>query len=85
MESTTSGEEVGGLLNVRQVLSFDLGQPLQFRPQTAYVLRVKRGRDQNPVKLPITPSIAEWMEFMFQAVDNTGMSARIFIGFSLHS
>lgn len=64
--------EVGGWLNVRQVLSFDLGHQLQYRPQTAYVLRVRRGREQNPVKLPTTPTISEWLEFMFRAVDNTG-------------
>lgn len=65
-------DEVGGWLNVRQVLSFDLGHQLQYRPQTAYVLRVRRGREQNPVKLPVTPTIAEWLEFMFKAVDITG-------------
>lgn len=64
--------DVSGWLNVRQVLSFDLGHQLQYRPQTAYVLRVRRGRDQNPVKLPVTPTIAEWLEFMFMAVDITG-------------
>lgn len=68
-------DEVGGWLNVRQVLSFDLGHQLQYRPQTAYVLRVRRGREQNPVKLLITPTIAEWLEFMFMAVDITGKSA----------
>lgn len=69
--------EVGGWLNVRQVLSFDLGHQLQYRPQTAYVLRVRRGREQNPVKLPTTPTIAEWLEFMFTAVDITGMRYKI--------
>ncbi|KAL5108967.1 hypothetical protein TcWFU_005461 [Taenia crassiceps] len=67
-------DEVGGWLNVRQVLSFDLGHQLQYRPQTAYVLRVRRGREQNPVKLPVTPTIAEWLEFMFTAVDITVLS-----------
>ncbi|VUZ47580.1 unnamed protein product [Hymenolepis diminuta] len=67
-------DEVGGWLNVRQVLSFDLGHQLQYRPQTAYVLRVRRGREQNPVKLLVTPTIAEWLEFMFMAVDITVLS-----------
>nr|CDS30018.1 Fragile site associated protein C terminal [Hymenolepis microstoma] len=67
-------DEVGGWLNVRQVLSLDLGHQLQYRPQTAYVLRVRRGREQNPVKLLVTPTIAEWLEFMFMAVDITVLS-----------
>ncbi|KAL7059929.1 hypothetical protein AAHC03_09966 [Spirometra sp. Aus1] len=69
-----SADEVGGWINIRQVLSFDLGQQPQYRPQTAYVLRVRRGREQNPVKLSITPTISEWMEFIFKAVDNTVIS-----------
>ncbi|KAM7535381.1 hypothetical protein Aperf_G00000099591 [Anoplocephala perfoliata] len=67
-------DEVGGWLNVRQVLSFDLGHQLQYRLQTAYVLRVRRGREQNPVKLLVTPTIAEWLEFMFMAADITVLS-----------
>nr|CDS20359.1 Fragile site associated protein C terminal [Echinococcus granulosus] len=67
-------DEVGGWLNVRQVLSFDLGHQLQYPPQTAYVLRVRRGREQNPVKLPVTLTIAEWLEFMFTGVDITVLS-----------
>uniref|UniRef100_A0A5K3F7E2 FSA_C domain-containing protein n=2 Tax=Mesocestoides corti TaxID=53468 RepID=A0A5K3F7E2_MESCO len=73
-EMPESIDAVGGWLNVRQVLSFDLGHQLQYRPQTAYVLRVRRGREQNPVKLPTTPTISEWLEFMFKAVDNTVLS-----------
>lgn len=78
-------DEVGGWLNVRQVLSFDLGHQLQYRPQTAYVLRVRRGREQNPVKLLVTPTVAEWLEFMFMAVDITGKQSFYLFRLSSHS
>ncbi|KAF5400218.1 hypothetical protein PHET_06742 [Paragonimus heterotremus] len=62
--------EFDGWINVRQVLSFDLGSQPEFRPQMAYVLRVRRGcqpSTRNPPKL----TIAEWMEFTFRGADNT--------------
>lgn len=63
--------EAEGWVNVRQVLSFDLGSHPHFQPQMAYVLRVRRGR-QPTTKNPPTLSIAEWMEFAFRGADNTG-------------
>ncbi|KAF7258814.1 hypothetical protein EG68_08554 [Paragonimus skrjabini miyazakii] len=59
-----------GWINVRQVLSFDLGSQPEFRPQMAYVLRVRRGNQPN-TRNPPTLTIAEWMEFTFRGADNT--------------
>ncbi|TPP67931.1 hypothetical protein FGIG_04519 [Fasciola gigantica] len=62
--------ELEGWVNVRQVLSFDLGSHPHFQPQMAYVLRVRRGR-QPTAKTPPTLSITEWLEFAFRGADNT--------------
>ncbi|CAH8435633.1 unnamed protein product [Heterobilharzia americana] len=62
--------EVDGWINVRQVLSFELGSPPEFQPQMAYVLRVRRGKPQNLKDLPIA-TIEEWLEFSFRGADNT--------------
>ncbi|KAF8561746.1 hypothetical protein P879_04078 [Paragonimus westermani] len=62
--------ESDGWINVRQVLSFDLGSQPEFRPQMAYVLRVRRGSQPN-TRNPPTLTIAEWMEFTFRGADNT--------------
>ncbi|VEL07518.1 unnamed protein product [Protopolystoma xenopodis] len=61
-------------LNIRQVLSFDLGQQPQYRRQMVYVLRVRRGREQSG-RLTVVPTIAEWMEFIFKAADDASVSA----------
>ncbi|CAH8298924.1 unnamed protein product [Schistosoma turkestanicum] len=62
--------EQDGWINVRQVLSFELGSPPEFQPQMAYVLRVRRGKSQNIRDLP-TATIEEWLEFCFRGADNT--------------
>ncbi|XP_018649033.1 hypothetical protein Smp_171790 [Schistosoma mansoni] len=72
------GSEQDGWINVRQVLSFELGSPPEFQPQMAYVLRVRRGKSQNLRDLPLA-TIEEWFEFCFRGADNT------VINFARHS
>ncbi|KAK4473737.1 hypothetical protein MN116_003079, partial [Schistosoma mekongi] len=62
--------EQDGWINVRQVLSFELGSPPEFQPQMAYVLRVRRGKSQNLRDLPMA-STEEWLEFCFRGADST--------------
>ncbi|TNN09652.1 hypothetical protein EWB00_006173, partial [Schistosoma japonicum] len=62
--------EQDGWINVRQVLSFELGSPPEFQPQMAYVLRVRRGKSQNLRDLPIATT-EEWLEFCFRGADST--------------
>lgn len=71
-EIIVDGSERDGWINVRQVLSFELGSPPEFQPQMAYVLRVRRGKSQNLRDLPLA-TIEEWFEFCFRGADNTGM------------
>lgn len=74
-EIIVDGSERDGWINVRQVLSFELGSPPEFQPQMAYVLRVRRGKSQNLRDLPLA-TIEEWFEFCFRGADNTGMYMR---------
>ncbi|CAL8082184.1 unnamed protein product [Calicophoron daubneyi] len=69
-EEDLNSSEADGWVNVRQVLSFDLGSHPEFQPQMAYVLRVRRGR-QPTMRNPPVLTIAEWMEFSFRGADNT--------------
>ncbi|CAH8450206.1 unnamed protein product [Schistosoma rodhaini] len=69
-EIIADGSEQDGWINVRQVLSFELGSPPEFQPQMAYVLRVRRGKSQNLRDLPLA-TIEEWFEFCFRGADNT--------------
>lgn len=59
-----------GWINIRQVLSFDLGSMPRFQPYMAYVLRVHRDKFQDYPK-SVQPTIADWMEFIFRGTDNT--------------
>ncbi|CAH8479704.1 unnamed protein product [Schistosoma rodhaini] len=77
-EIIADGSEQDGWINVRQVLSFELGSPPEFQPQMAYVLRVRRGKSQNLRDLPLA-TIEEWFEFCFRGADNT------VINFARHS
>ncbi|GAA57230.1 hypothetical protein CLF_112360, partial [Clonorchis sinensis] len=69
----TDPSEQDGWVNVRQVLSFDLGSHPEFQPQMAYVLRVRRG-SQPTTRNPPVLTISEWMEFTFHGADNTVVS-----------
>ncbi|TGZ54627.1 hypothetical protein CRM22_010592 [Opisthorchis felineus] len=71
--SLTDPSEQDGWVNVRQVLSFDLGSHPEFQPQMAYVLRVRRG-SQPTTRNPPVLTISEWMEFTFHGADNTVVS-----------
>ena len=64
--------ELDGWVDILQNLNFDLGALPESQPQMAYVLRVRRGRQQTMHPSP-TPTISEWMEFIFRGADNAGV------------